>query len=263
MELKEKQKIVQEYRLIDDVFFEVFAEDIPACQEILRTILEDDSLVVHDVIVQSSKRNLYGRSVRLDALCTLGNGSKCNIEVQRSNKDSHLRRARFNASSITVKESNTGEKFEKVLELYIVYVTEFDFLKGNSTIYHIDKTVRETGEVIDDGLHEIFVNTAINDGSRVADLMSLFTSKKINSDTFPAITKRFNELKSEGGASAVCEIMEKYLKEEREETIKKERIKTVQNLIKKGCSKEFILDLEYSEEEYHEAEATRKQSTLK
>ena len=45
-------------------------------------------------IVQSSERNLYGRSVRLDALCILGNGKKCNVEVQRSNKDHHLKRVR-------------------------------------------------------------------------------------------------------------------------------------------------------------------------
>ena len=43
MDLQEKVKRVQEFRLIDDVFFEVFAEDIPACQEIIRTILEDRS----------------------------------------------------------------------------------------------------------------------------------------------------------------------------------------------------------------------------
>ena len=45
----------------------------------LRIILEDEKLIVKDVIVQSSKRNLYGRSVRLDALCILGNGKKCNV----------------------------------------------------------------------------------------------------------------------------------------------------------------------------------------
>ena len=69
----------------------------------LRTILEDDSLVVTSVITQSDERNLYGRSVRLDALCTLGNGTKVNVEVQRSDNDNHLKRARFNASSITVR----------------------------------------------------------------------------------------------------------------------------------------------------------------
>ena len=60
MELQEKVRRVQEFRLMDDVFFEVFAKDIPACQEILRTILEDDRLIVEEVIVQSSERNLSG-----------------------------------------------------------------------------------------------------------------------------------------------------------------------------------------------------------
>lgn len=87
----------------DPRYIEVLASDPKICAEILRTILEDKELTVEDVIVQSSERNLYGRSVRLDALCTLGNGTKCNIEVQRSDNDNHLKRARFNASSITVK----------------------------------------------------------------------------------------------------------------------------------------------------------------
>ena len=114
MNQKEKIEKIKEFRLIDDVFFEVFASDIPACQEILRTILEDEKLIVNDVIVQSSERNIYGRSVRLDALCTLGDGSLCNIEIQRSDNDNHLKRARFNAASITVKESEPGINFENV-----------------------------------------------------------------------------------------------------------------------------------------------------
>lgn len=80
--LEQKKQKVQDFRPIDDVFFEVLANDVSFCQKILRTILEDNKLIVNDVIVQSSERNLYGRSVRLDALCMLGNGEKCNIEVQ-------------------------------------------------------------------------------------------------------------------------------------------------------------------------------------
>ena len=104
-ELQEKLEKVKDFRPIDDVFFEVLAQNIGVCQEILRVILEDDDLIVNSVITQSSERNLCGRSVRLDALCTLGNGTKCNIEVQRSNNDNHLRRARFNASMITITDS--------------------------------------------------------------------------------------------------------------------------------------------------------------
>lgn len=113
MNQKEKIERVKEFRLIDYVFFEVFARDIPACQEILRVILDDEKLIVNDVIVQSSERNIYGRSVRLDALCTLGDSSLYNIEIQRADNDNHLKRVRFNASSITVKESETGTDFEK------------------------------------------------------------------------------------------------------------------------------------------------------
>jgi hypothetical protein len=74
---KEKMEKVRDFRPIDDVFFEVLAQNPKVCQEILRVILEDDALTVIDVVVQSDERNLYGRSVRLDALCVLGNGVKC------------------------------------------------------------------------------------------------------------------------------------------------------------------------------------------
>ena len=48
MNQKEKIEKIKEFRLIDDVFLEVFASDIPACQEILRTILEDEKLTVNE-----------------------------------------------------------------------------------------------------------------------------------------------------------------------------------------------------------------------
>lgn len=57
MTAEEKIARVKDFRLIDDVFFEVFAEDKEACQEILQVILEEDGLTVLDVVVQSSKRN--------------------------------------------------------------------------------------------------------------------------------------------------------------------------------------------------------------
>lgn len=153
MELTAEEKIekIRNLRPIDDVFFEVLAENKEVCQEMLCTILEDPHLQVLDVIVQSSKRNLYGRSVRLDALCILGDGSRVNIEVQRSDNDDHLKRARFNAASITVKDSNTGDDYSGLAEVIVVYISEFDFLQGGKTIYHVDKVLRETGTVIDDG----------------------------------------------------------------------------------------------------------------
>lgn len=248
--LEQKKRKVQDFRPIDDVFFEVLANDVPFCEELLRTILEDKRLVVNDVIVQSSERNMYGRSVRLDALCTLCNGEKCNIEVQRSDNDDHLKRVRFNASSITVKESQVGDRFEDVAEVYVVYISEFDIFDRERTIYHVENAIRETGEQVDDGLHRIFVNTIYNDGSDIADLMSCFTQKQVNNPKFPVLTRRMNELKNEeGGLNIVCEVMQKYEKI----AAKKERIEAIQNMIELGLSEEKILT-KYTREEYEEAQ---------
>lgn len=250
-----KLEKVKDFRPIDDVFFEVLAQNIGVCQEMLRVILEDDELIVNSVITQSSERNLYGRSVRLDALCTLGNGTKCNIEVQRSNNDNHLKRARFNASMITVRDSNPGETFNEVIELYIVYISEFDFLKGGKTIYHVEKVLRETGEPVDDGLHEIFVNTVIDDGTKISDLMACFMKKEVKDPKFPKLSAEVTRLKeTEGGAQAVCEVMERYEKIAVTKAIQLERIERVTRMIKKNYSKEDILDLGYTEDEFSEAE---------
>ena len=176
--LEEKIEQVKNFRPIDDTFFEVLADDIGVCQEMLRIILEDEKLIVKDVIVQSSERNLYGRSVRLDALCILGNRKKCNVEVQRSNKDHHLKRVRFNASVITVRDSQTDDKFEETIDLIVVYISEFDIFKRGRVIYHVDSVIRETQEKVDDGLERVFVNTTVKDETSISDTWAVFSRKR-------------------------------------------------------------------------------------
>ena len=166
--LEEKFERVRDLRPIDDVFFEVLASDPRVCEEILRTILKDPGLVVDKVAVQDSNRNLYGHSVRLDALCVLGSGKHVNIEVQRADNDDHLRRARFNASLITMTHSEPGGNYRNIPDVIIVYITEFDFLKQGKTVCHIRKVIEETGAFVDDGLSEVFLNTVIDDGTDIS-----------------------------------------------------------------------------------------------
>ena len=240
---EEKLKIVQRLRPIDDIFFEAIAEDPEVCEEILRVILEDPKLTVLEVITQSSEKNIYGRSVRLDALCTLGDETKCNIEVQRSDNDDHLKRARFNASSITVKESNTGERFSDTIDLYIVYISQFDFLNEGRCIYYIDKVIRESGTTVDDGLHEIFVNTAVNDGSDISELMSCFLATDVNNDKFPRLSYKVNELKNpRGEVNPMCELFNKYIKESKlEGKIEGEIKATIKTAKSFGASDSIII----------------------
>ena len=98
---------------------------------------------------------------------------------------------------LTAKESNPRDRFEDVSELYVVYISEFDFLEGGRTIYHIEKRIRETEQVVDDGLHEIFVNTVVDDGTDIAELMACFTQKMVDNPKFPEFSSEVHRLTTE------------------------------------------------------------------
>ena len=130
-------------------------------------------------------------------------------------------------------------RFDDVIEVYIVYISEFDIFKEGKTIYHVEKVLKETGTVVDDGLHEIFVNTTIDDGSIIADLMNCFTRKEVNNPKFPKFSKRVKELKTtEGGANAMCELMEKYLIQQLVELVKEGLLKVADAASKANMSEE-------------------------
>ena len=175
---EEKVARIQRFRPIDDTFFEVLAQEPKVCEEMLRTILDDPGLKVIEVMTQKSIRNLSGRSVRLDALCRTGAGEIANIEVQRSDKDNHLKRVRYNAACITASATEPGEEFENIPTVYAVYISEFDPFGFGLTAYHIDNVIRENGTGVDDGFHRIFVNSKIDDGTDTARRMRCFYRKK-------------------------------------------------------------------------------------
>ena len=210
---------------IDDLMFCKMAEHKEFCEEILRVILEDDGLTVVEAIPQWQGKNLSGRSVVLDAKCVTGDGRQINIEVQKADDDNHLKRARYNAAVLTTNISETGKRFEFIPDVCIVFISKFDIFDSGLPLYHIDKVVRETGQVIEDGLTEIFVNTVNYDGSKPSRLMKLFTENDAYSnDEFPVTSELKSRLKSsEGGSRAMNEILEKLISDEKRESEKRGR----------------------------------------
>ena len=210
---------------IDDLMFCKMAKHKDFCEEILRVILEDDRLTVVEAIPQWQGKNLTGRSVVLDAKCVTGDGCQINIEVQKADDDNHLKRARYNAAVLTTNISETGKRFEFIPDVCIVFISKFDIFDSGLPLYHIDKVVRETGQVIEDGLTEIFVNTVNYDGSKPSRLMKLFTENDAYSnDEFPVTSELKSRLKSsEGGSRAMNEILEKLISDEKRESEKRGR----------------------------------------
>lgn len=203
---------------IDDLMFRTMAEDKEFCEEILKVILQDEKLVVLESTAQYAGTNPQGRSVILDAKCVLGDGRKVDIEVQKRDDDDHQRRVRYNSAILTTNLTDPGEKFENVPDVCVVFISKFDIFKGNRSLYHVDRIIRETGEKVDNGFEEIYVNAKVKDGSDVSELMEVFVNDNAYSDKFPITSDRKRRYKeTEEGQQAMTEIMERIVKEEREE----------------------------------------------
>ena len=215
---KERDEYLRGLNPIDDLMFRKMAEHKEFCEEILRVILDDYELVVTDNMQQFDLKNLQGRSVVLDAKCITGDGRYINIEVQKANDDNHLKRVRYNASVLTANVTETGKQYEFVPDICIIFISAFDLFKGNLPLYHVKKVVMETDQIIDDGLTEIYVNAAVDDGSKLAKLMKVFTKNDVYDDAdFPVtseIKARFK--KDEGGTVKMDATLQKWMQESEE-----------------------------------------------
>ena len=231
------QLIVQQLNIIDDILFQKMAEDIGFCEEMISIIL-GKNVIVKKVTPQNSLKNLQGRSVVLDVLCELENGEECNVEVQKADDDDHQKRVRYNTSCITANVTEPGSKFKNVPDVIGIYISKFDMFQSGKTVYHVDRVLRETGETVDNGLQEIYVNTKIDDGTDVAKLMHIFTEPdKYDFEKFPRVSLRKKQFKdNEGGNKEVCDLVENYAKERAQETA----TDSAKKLFENGASYELV-----------------------
>lgn len=233
--------IVRQLNIIDDTLFQKMAEDIDFCEEMISTIM-GKKIKVKKVVPQNSIKNLQGRSVVLDALCEIEDGKEFNVEVQKADGDDHQKRVRYNTSCVTANITEPGTKFEKVPDVTGIYISKFDIFKSGKTLYHIDRVVRETGEVQENGLQEIYVNTKIDDGSDVAELMRIFKEPDTyNFKKFPKVSKRKKQFKeSEGGDETMCDLVENYAKKKANEAAVAKEKDSALRLFQNGANYELV-----------------------
>ena len=132
-------------RLIDDDFMAAVFEERACAEFLLQIILKRDDLTVKEVHGQYSIKNLQGRSVRLDILAVDRENRAYNIEVQRSDRGASEKRARYNSSLLDANLTDAGDDYDALNETYVIFITENDVLKAGLPIYHVDRTIRETG----------------------------------------------------------------------------------------------------------------------
>ena len=156
-------KVMQDYekvnRLIDgltlfddDLMSRVFDKNIEATELILRIILGRKITVIR-VNGQEEVRNaeVGGRNITLDVYAMDENGQEMDIEVQGNSEGAHIRRARYHSSVLDSKMLKEGQPFKKLKDSYVIFIYKHDKFKKGLPVYHIDRYIRETGEIFEDG----------------------------------------------------------------------------------------------------------------
>lgn len=194
-ELDLKRRFLAELILMDDIFMRVVLKDVKCTEFILQTILEKPELRVKSQSIQSDLKNLEGRSLVLDCLCTDKKGTIYNIELQNDSLGASPKRARYHSGLIDMNISKKGKSFDYLPESYVIFICGRDILKGDKQIYHISRIIKESGAVFPDQTNIIYLNTSKSSSNDLGKLIEDFYTadpKKMHSKI---LAKRVSKLK--------------------------------------------------------------------
>ena len=226
---------IRGFRLLDDDFMSKVFEDKKCTEFLLQIILNRMDLKVISVHGQHDIKNLQGRSIRLDILAVDAEGRAYNIEIQRSDKGAGVKRARYNSSLIDANVTEPGEKYEKLCESYVIFITENDIMKAGLPIYHVDRTVKETGELFGDESHIIYVNSQIKDESALGKLMHDFYCTDPKDMNYEILAERVRYFKEdEKGVATMCRVMEEMRNETAREAEHANAVKIAKRMLESG-----------------------------
>ena len=203
---------IKELRLMDDDFFsEALDGKTEAVEYILNTVLERDDIKVKSTKAQVEYKSATKRSIKLDIQAEDVNGRLMDIEIQRSDRGSGVRRARFHSSMIDRALLSKGDDFEDLVDTYVIFITEKDKFGMGIPLYHIERKISEMDNALfGDGAHILYVNGEYRNLEHpVGSLMHDFNCKDAKDMVNPLLAEEVRYLKeTEGGRSQMSRILE-------------------------------------------------------
>ncbi len=251
---EQKRAQVQQFNLMHDDFFAVVMQDKAALETALRILLSKKDLIVTDVRVQYSVRNMIGHSAILDVLAEDSKGKLYNIEVQVKNIDDYQKRTRYYQANMDVSFLRKGRHYSELPDIYIIFISSFDIFGKNDVRYEVKRILDGYQEVVDNGVYELYFNTKANDNSEIAKLLQYFENTDDSVTEYGALSDAVRYYKdTEEGVSAVCDEVRKYGDERVMRATAEIQVKSVSLIMKNAnCSLEQALQmLNISQEEYN------------
>lgn len=239
-------KLIDELTLFDDdLMSRVFDHNIEATGLLLRIILGRKIKVI-SVNGQEEMKSaaVGGRNITLDVYALDENGEEMNIEVQGNSEGAHIKRARYHSSILDSGMLKEGQEFKELKDSYVIFIYRHDKFKKGLPVYHIDRYVRETTELFEDGSHILYVNGNYKGDDEIGYLMQDFHQTDPENMHYKELSQGVRHFKeAEEGRDTMCEAVqeyaEEYAKEYAEERVSEKTLMIVENLVKNA---KFTLD---------------------
>lgn len=211
---EQRLRDIQEMNLTGDLLSSVVFEDLSALQDVLRIMTGIHDLAVLRAEPQRSFRNMYGHSSVSDVWAEDEENNQYNLEIQVAQNEDHLRRSRFIQSRIDSRSLGTGAGYEELPDLYLIFITERDFLHTGEGVAEIVRVIKQKGQQTDNGVHGIYANLEQPADDERKQRLLRFIKDTNNADIptegFENLVARVRYLKSEeGGFRFMCNVIER------------------------------------------------------
>ena len=236
-------------RLFDDELMTVvFSGDKQATELLIRILLNRNDLKVKKSMTQEQKHNLFGRSVTLDIVAEDIFKTEYNIEIQRADKGDIAKRIRYHQAMIDSHTLKKQEDFEKLPNLYIIFILEHDLYGKNNPVYYVTKTLSINDEdgnplLFDDGCNIMYVNGQYKGEDALGKLMHDFSTPNADEMYYTELADKVRFYKQdETGVQMASKIVEEYGNERAAEALQQgiqqgaqqQAIEAAKNLLRMG-----------------------------
>ena len=239
-----KEKI-KHFTIMNDIFMRNVLKETACTEYILQVIMNRTDLKVIDQTLQKDYKNLQGRSAILDCVAKDAENNFFNVEIQGENDGASPKRARYHSGLLDMNLLNPGDSFDSLPETYVIFITKNDVLGYNLPISHIQRRIKETEDIFQDGQHILYVNSKKQDDTELDRLMHDLHCKEADKMYSNVLSARVQQLKeTTEGVNQMCQELEEIYNEGEQSGVQKGELKkareTTLALLEMGMSSEQI-----------------------
>ena len=208
-----KEKI-KHFTIMNDILMRNVLKEISCTEYILQVIMNRTDLKVIDQTLQKDYKNLQGRSAILDCVAKDAENNHFNVEIQGENDGASPKRARYHCGLLDMNLLNPGDFFDNLPETYIIFITKNDVLGYNRPLSHIQRRIKETEDIFQDGQHILYVNSKKQDDTELGRLMHDLHCEEADKMYSNVLSARVQQLKeTEKGVNQMCQELEEIYNE--------------------------------------------------